>query len=320
MVGSNAVHSCRVRCYRGDMARSTQLAARIADQLGETPSRIQSWIERGYGPAGDSDLVEHFRHVAPYMGEGRDGDVAVLKAAADDYPCRRLREVLAQLASCDGPDATDPEELVEHFMADETVSDLRTLWTEMAADTPVPEWTAGNFPEAAMPRAERADVLARSAAYALADLTMDAPLTPEDYAEVYGLTEAAAATGEAFDDDAGQIVAGLFSFVRGLARTSRTWIETATPGELARGVAAARVLTEARIAAVPAPAWSDEAKWRRIGLMASVAGPLLHVIWTAAGMVPAGTVAPPAVRTYMDALRGMHADSQSPSPGRPYQR
>lgn len=287
------------------MARPTRLAAELAKATGEPASRVQRWIEDGYGPATpEIDAVEHFRHLVPLMGTGKNGNVAVLKMAADGYPCRRLRTVLASLTEYEGPDTNDPQELVEYLMGDPTATDLRDLMLAQARKAPVPpEWELGDSPEAEMSDAERADLTTRAMALPAADLTVGSLVDPYDYAEHYRLSEAVVPTGEPFDDASAQIMASLYGFVRETARTARTWIENASPGELARGVAAARMLVDAGMASVPGlDAWGDEAKWRRIGLLAAVASPMLELLLAVVGMIPTGTAMSPAVRAYVSAL------------------
>jgi hypothetical protein len=295
------------------MARPTKLAAELAREVGEPPSRIQGWIERGLGPASPgTDPAEHFRRLAPLLGTGREDDVAVLKLAADGYPCRRLRELLGHIASDERPDTADPQELVEHLMSDETVADLRRLIEAQARQVPVPkEWAS--LPESEMPDAERAELIGRTAALSIADLTVGDP--DPYFVDLYELNEAAAPTGEPFDDDAAQVTSALFSSIRTLARTSPTWIENASPDELAGGVAAARALIESGVAAVAGlDAWGEEAKWRRIGLLASVAQPVLQTLLAVAGMIPVGTALPPPVRAYLGAIATF-----AESPGKPVQ-
>ena len=150
-------------CYGGDMARPTQLAARLAEQLGETPSRVQSWIERGYGPAGDADPVEHFRRLAPLMGEGRTGDVAVLKMAADGWPCRRLRDVLRSVAEPrpDEEALDDPDELVDAVMSDPSLPGRTMMLADAPSEPPV-EWCAPrDTPELPPTEEELAEAKAR---------------------------------------------------------------------------------------------------------------------------------------------------------------
>jgi hypothetical protein len=193
-------------------------------------------------------------------------------------------------------------------MDDETTADIQRLLLAQARQAPVPEeWAA--LAESEMPNAERAELIGRAAALPIADLTVGDPVDPYDLAEVYRLCEAAAPTGEPFDDDAAQVTSALFSFIRTQTRTSRTWIETASPEELAQGVAAARVLIESSVAAAAGlDAWGEEATWRRIGLLASVARPVLQTLLAVAGMIPAETVLPPTVRTYLGAI-GSFAES-----------
>ena len=287
------------------MARPTRLAAELAKATGEPASRVQRWIEDGYGPATpEIDAAEHFRHLVPLMGTGKNGDVAVLKMAADGYPCRRLRTVLASLTEDEGPDTDDPQELVEHLMGDPTATDLRDLLLAQARKAPAPvEWETGNIPEAEMPDAKRADLAVRTEALTFADLTVGKPIDPYDYAEHHRVSEAVVPTEEPFDDASAQIVASLYGFVRETARTARTWIEKASPGELASGVAAARKLVEAGMVSVPGlDAWGDEARWRRIGQFAPVALPMLEMLLSRVGMIPTGTAMPPAVRAYVSAL------------------
>ena len=287
------------------MPRPTKLAVEIARTLDMLPGRVQGWIEDGYGPAdAEVDAAEHFRRLAPLMGTGRDGDVAVLKMAADGYPCRRLRTVLASLTEDDGPDTDDPQELVEHLMGDPTATDLRDLLLAQARKATAPvEWETANLPEAEMPDAKRADLTVRTEALTFADLTVDSLADPGDFAEHHRVSEAVMPTGDPFDDASAQVMASLFGFVRETARGARAWIGNASPAELARGVAAARTLVEAGMASVPGlDAWGDEARWRRIGLLASVASPVLEVLLSAVGMIPAGTTMPPAVRAYVSTL------------------
>ncbi len=284
------------------MARPTKLAAELATVAGESASRVQRWIEDGYGPAGaEIDAAEHFRRLAPLMGTGRDGDVAVLRMAADGYPCRRLRDVLAGLAGDD--EALDADELVEHLMGDETVGDLRELWTEQARSIGAPsDLAAAGMPdEPGLP-----DLVVRTAALPIADAVAGHPVEMFDTAELnrMGGWEQLGMPALPFDESAARIDLDMLTFARETARRGEAWIATSSPDELARGVAAAGVIVEALAVMHPGVgAWSDEHRWRRIGFLAPIAQTVLAVAIACLDFA-ADVPLSPALRRYADALKG----------------
>ena len=78
------------------------------------------WKDAGYGPAEEvsrAEYLDHFRALAPLMGTGRNGNVAVIKMADSGRACRRLAEVLRSYTALQAGevDSRDADELVEYF-------------------------------------------------------------------------------------------------------------------------------------------------------------------------------------------------------------
>jgi hypothetical protein len=313
------------------MPRPTKLAAQIAGALDLPAGRVQGWIEDGYGPAGDADPVEHYGRLAPLLGTGRNGDVAVLNMAADGYPCRRLRDVLTALANPGGNEALGADDLVEHLMGDATVADFRELWTDQARSAGVPDdLTAAAMPEAPLTPSERAglgeddpaahlveraataldepghaELVVRTAALPIADLVAGNRVEMFDTAELnrMGGWEQLGMPAMAFDEEAAQLDIGTLALVHEAARQHETWIASASPDELARGVAASRVMLDALAVMLPgANGWGDEHRWRRIGFFAPMAQPLLAVAIACLDLA-ADVPVSPALKRYADALR-----------------
>jgi hypothetical protein len=311
------------------MPRPTKLAAQIAGALDLPAGRVQGWIEDGYGPAGDADPVEHYQRLAPLLGTGRDGDVAVLKMAADGYPCRRLRDVLT--TSFAGDEALDAEGLIEHLMGDETVADFRELWTDQTRSTGAPDdLTAAAMPEAPLTPRERArlgeddppahlversetaldepgltELVIRAAALPIADTVAGNPVEMFDTAELNrtGGWEQLGMPAMPFDDEAAQLDLHMLALAHEVARQHETWIASASPDELARGVAASRVMVDALAVKMPrVNTWGDEHRWRRIGFFAPMAQPLLAVAIACLDLA-ADVPVSPALKRYADALK-----------------
>ena len=259
------------------MPRPTKLAIQLGGALDLPAGRVQGWIEDGYGPAGDADPVEHYRRLAPLLGTGRDGDVAVLKMAADGYPCRRLRDVLTRLTHPDDDGTGDADELVERFANDPMFGDLRRIVTDDARHPPA-DWQG--LPEAVAPETDAIDITTRAAVVPIADMLTGSPVEPFDSAELDRLVGVAerrlGLTPARLDDEKAEVNLAAFDQARAAVSTSNGWLGAALPAELAGGVKAAKTLVDALAVMYPTVgAWGEEHRWRRIGLLAPVAAPVL---------------------------------------------
>lgn len=278
------------------MPKSTKLATRIAHDLDETPSRVQGWIEGGYGPGGDRDILEHFRRLAPLMGTGRDGDVAVLKLADDGWPCRRLGEVLTRLSR--SPFTTDdPEQLVEYVMAAPELSAVRDLLLRTAGSLAPPKEYAvtEDIDEPALP-----ELFVRSSFLPIADTMTGAPVATDEAVDLERMGQhhfsqlgIPAPTDEDQEAVAADDITALRLVVR-LAGGAEKWLESADLNELARGVAAARASVEGLEAmGLAFSSLGDEERWRFIGRMTPVAAivfTFLRMAVDALGLADAGVL------------------------------
>ncbi|MDA8313070.1 MAG: hypothetical protein M0Z46_21130 [Actinomycetota bacterium] len=290
------------------MARPTRLAAELAKATGEPASRVQRWIEDGYGPATpEIDAAEHFRHLVPLMGTGKNGNVAVLKMAADGYPCRRLREVLVSLFGVNEPGFSDPDELVNEVMGDDTLLGRGMIMSDAPMEPPS-EWQA--MPEASLRGAELRGLLTGSALLPLADLATGRPVEPGDLHDLsrhgpwrrLGLPEPPVSEG----DEAAMDLLCL-RICTAAVLNGQAWVEKASPRELAEHVAAAMCLAEALEALYPAArSQGEEKRWLLVGALTPSAPTVLRVLQALVGDLDgpgAGYPHTPEIDAYLAAIR-----------------
>jgi hypothetical protein len=292
----------------GTTARRTKLSDGIERATGYPSSQVQGWLNRGYGPDYPCELADHCRALGPFMGEGRDADVAVLQMAAQDRPCRCLRKVVRGLA--DAFAAKLDMRYVD--TADEVVDVLRTVhglpmlddWT-LAAESiePPVEWDAACEPYVVAERwnerqgrpvktspetthddpieREVNEVLHGAALLPIVQSYAGEPLEPGDTADLDAVVRHAMSQrglGWAADVEDPELNLALLLAAQAAAPVSHAeWLDKATPMELTQAVRAADAL-ESIFRYPGAPRLSHEERWRRVGLFAISVGPICPLL------------------------------------------
>ena len=283
--------------YSGEMARTTKRSREIASDLEgvASASQVERWTVDEYGPdepLSRSELVEHFAALAPLMGSGRDGDVAVIRMAAEHLRrCKRLRTVLlGVIPQSELAGRTADELLAEGRAVAASVSHGR--WTsplDMArflqrganiavnasAQTQEVDDELGRGESAERAKNLRSGVLG-TAELSIAQALTGEPTEPEDAADLLqisgaGIEDAVGApiTGALFDPAEGS---RLFALAAAVAKGSRYWAETSAVEDLAQGVAvAAQMVAIFDLVGVDVPAVGTEDRWLVIGKMAPAA-------------------------------------------------
>jgi hypothetical protein len=262
-------------CYDREVARPTKAAIDLSDALdGATASQVQGLLEGGYGPAEPTDstgVVDHFRALLPFMGRGRDGDVAVVKMAMAGRACQRLREVLAgfQTLAPVAEDTDDPDELVDDWMASPMpppfADKLRQAVERMGP-------LQGFADEPGL-----AEVRLGAALLPFGQVTVGESIVPQDLVELATLGDAVRSdlgVPVEWESDDPKLLALDQAFLEaaiGVVRGSETWLREAEPLELVKGVRAAVVLTEAHETVGLISFSGEEERVRYIGHTAPVA-------------------------------------------------
>ncbi len=246
-------------CYRGGMAKPSKRSLRLAAVLGgiASASQLERWTADGYGPVqvlSERESLEHWRLLAPLMGEGRDGDVAVLRMAGEHHrACRRLREVLVELIPANVAEAASTIDTagVESALADvpggpEMIDRLFPGLEAGAAATPVNE---GYLQATRTSRDEDQDNRLRAANLEGLEAIAGEPMEPAD------ILDLATTMRSAVQSATGQIVEGgdvedadltalkhVLDLGPTIAKGSRGWAEHAPYDELVAGVTTAKAL------------------------------------------------------------------------------
>ena len=261
------------------MPRPTKLAVSLSHTLDATPSQVQGWLEMGYGPADGKVAVEHFERLTPLMGTGRDGDVAVLKMAADGWPCIRLRQVLLgfQELGQGEVDSGDADELVEYAMTSPHLSQVAAYLRKMATLAELPAEYTG--PESIPREPDLPDIRARAAFLPFAMALHEGPVDGYDLAESDELLDVALST--MLDDDVPKLdeegMAALAAMTNAVSQRMRevpAWILDATTEDLVAGVQASQKVLEA-LGVMGLRFDGDEEHWRWIGRLAPTAAELV---------------------------------------------
>jgi|GEM_PF-5228526 len=262
------------------MARPTRTNAQLALELGQSPSRVQGWLEGGYFPAepvSHEDLLAHCRALDPLTGPGRDGNVAVLKMAAQDRACRRLRDVLDRLQRLnpDEEDTDDPDDLVEYASQAPHLAPVLELYRSLAVDVEA----QGSYRNESEPAAP--DSIAKTAMLPAADVATGNPVDPDDTIDLNHLLNNLSARlhggrlPEDFvtpDEDL-----AIVRFAVGVARQATDWLKRASNEDLVRGVkCACAVIDITNVLGVPFETLGDEERWRSIGRLALTAFPIVR--------------------------------------------
>lgn len=246
-------------CYRGDMARTTKRAQRVAVALGgaASASQLERWTADGYGPpaaVSERELLEHYQLLASLMGEGRDGDVAVLRMAGEHQrACRRLREVLVKLIPANVPEAASTIDTtgVESALADipggpAVIDELFPGLKAGAAATPADE---GYLEATGTPIDEDQDNRLRAAKLAVLEAAAGEPMEPADIFDLVSIMRSAvqSATGqivEGGDVDSADLTTlkRVLDLGATIAKGAREWAEQAPYDELVAGVTTAKAL------------------------------------------------------------------------------
>jgi hypothetical protein len=223
-------------------------------------------------------LDEHFRLLAPLMGRGRDGDVAVLRMAGEHRrACLRLRQVLVSLVPAGvGEVSVDADHFLDQVPGGAQTIDALLPWLRQGASLAPLNY----FRPATPPEEAREDILAAarlrvgqalagekcepgdavdlvtvmqaSAQAAVGSVVGEDPPSPEDLAEATTDLDAAAA----------------------IARGARHWAETAPIDELLLGVVAANGLFPL-LEVLGIGNLGSEDRWRWVGRLA---GPSLGFV------------------------------------------
>jgi hypothetical protein len=257
------------------MPRPTKRAQRIAKAIDpkdpSLASRVQRQLEDGYGPEGGQDEIEHFLHLQPRYGPGKDPRVVVIRLAEEGWPDRRLREILAGPLHL-GPDEDDPtnaNELVDYAMGAGHLNPATSILRVNAAaeGTPIEDDyqvltdlyrqpSDGNLP----PEPDLPAVRVRAALLPIALAVSGEPLEPED-AEELGILAG-------WEPGDRENITLFLQYLGWVASRVPRWLETATADELVSAVqAAAR-----SISGDP----DTESHWLNVGRAAPAVALVMH--------------------------------------------
>ena len=293
------------------MPRATKSAIRLAQEIGETASQVQGWLEAGYGPTGDGDIADHFRRLAPLMGTGRDGDVAVIKMAVQGLADRRLRDVFAELQVLDpDEDTSGPDAVLSTITSSPMFAATRSTFVALAgeAGTPIEAdyqqvGEVGNVePEQAL-----SEVRANAAMLEVLDAHFGHSTEREDLAEMSDLIDASATRLAGSDGGHNREFqtkdAAIVDYVVSASHAVIDWIENASPEELCQGAQASERLVDGLSFLGFLNFNGDEERWRWVGRLAPTASNMLELVLAMTEMLRQFTPdSPVGVKAFIDVV------------------
>jgi hypothetical protein len=212
------------------------------------------------------------------MGRGRDGDVAVLKLAAEGRPCLRLRDVLKTLDAEDREPHDDADQLLRTVEA--VGGPIWNMNVRAAADLGPPLDFDTRVGPTEEPEPVDAQFVARVAALPVVQALAGEALEDNDFDDLnrIGNIMIERLAREPVPDDLGLDLrhGSIMSCALAVLQGVPSWLDEATMLDLAKGVQAARGLLDS-FTAIDARAWDlpDEERWRWIGRLAPLAFALI---------------------------------------------
>lgn len=234
-------------------------------------------------PLDDASFMDHCRALERVTGAGRDGEVAVIKMAAQGFACQKLRDVLLALQSL-GPgemDTDDADELVEYVMSSSPFSVFSEYLTRQAELAGRPREYRTRAMLEAPEEPGLADVRARAAFLSLALAATGEDYGPDDFAELDNLLDgpvermAGTAMPEDLDRSYLETISGWMPRIIEIARSARERLEQATTAELVANVKSGVSFVNA-LTGLEVQTPGDEAYWRMIGTVAPIAESILQ--------------------------------------------
>jgi len=262
------------------MARPTQIdvSQSVASGGALSPSQVNRLRAAGLGPPPGSDIGTYWAALAPYVGTGRDLDVAAVRMATEGYATARLRTVIS--APADDARGGQIVEILRSFTASAAAGIVRDgTWRQVAE---MPE-TPG----------EEACYLVDGASLDFEDALAGVDPSPLfiDAAQISAriATDARGLDGpqrELYPDE----FSGWFAEAGRRLSVAEAWAKTAPAAELVAEVQALATLWHATAAG--RLSLGDEDTWRMIAGLAPVASLLVELVAEVQSQITTGAQVP----------------------------